>query len=380
MNYLLLTRDELDIGSITDLVSSDLCGSTSLYVGTTCRPPSLGGKQLISQEFGACESMAEKEMDNICGELRFRWSDIVNIVIYHRIGVVPIGEANVAIGISSSKESTCLEAVAAIIDELRKRVPIWRKEKYDGDVESRDNEQFNEMLCDVQDDNPLPSPSFVQISASETEMVRRIHSFIERKREEIDLNNIVDYINPAILKEVKSESNGDELTNSCARINGNIIKQENSKCHVKVRKIDNKMGPQVQHDYLCALDNLMETTGVNIKQEVDHEIARKTSATRNVLLERARNLEEHLNIQDNEKKNIHQRLKVLEDRLLFLESISPEYHHNVLNKPKEESKTISATETYNVEMGNSLRPKYRRRKVYGVADINQIIESECQRI
>ncbi|XP_059226202.1 molybdopterin synthase catalytic subunit-like [Stomoxys calcitrans] len=385
MNYLLLTRDALDIGSITELASSEVCGSTSLYVGMA--RGSLGGKNLLSLEFGASEAMAEKEMENICGELRFRWPNIVNIVIYHRIGLVPLGEAYVAIAIShtSQQSKASLDVVGITMDELKARVPIWRKEKYDTDdsftiCAEGQTDKFDENLCGIQDANPLPS-KFVQISANETEIVRRIQSFIERKRDEIDLSNIVDYIRPSSLEEMKQDINSENCqVDSCARINGTIIKQENSKCHLKIRKTDNKMGPQMQHDYLYALDNLMESSAIpQIKQENLHDWQCATD-TKQILLERARNIEEHLNIRDCGKKNIYQRLKLIEDRLLYLESISPEYRHVLFAKPIESKDSTIASETYSAGLKHSPNVKRGPCKVYDIAEIDQIIEAESQRI
>lgn len=77
-----------------------------------------------------------KQMAGICEELRCRWPDIVNIAIYHRLGFVPVREASVVIAVSSPHRKTSLDAVASAIEELKKRVPIWKKEKYDGDESS----------------------------------------------------------------------------------------------------------------------------------------------------------------------------------------------------------------------------------------------------
>lgn len=72
-------------------------------------------------------------MTVICEELRSRWPDIVNIAIYHRLGLVPVREASVVIAISSPHRISSIDAVAAAIEELKKRVPIWKKELYEGD-------------------------------------------------------------------------------------------------------------------------------------------------------------------------------------------------------------------------------------------------------
>lgn len=74
--------------------------------------------------------MAKKEMTSICDEIRKKWSDVENIAIYHRLGLVPVKEASVVIAISSPHRKTSLESVSFAIDELKTRVPIWKKEKY----------------------------------------------------------------------------------------------------------------------------------------------------------------------------------------------------------------------------------------------------------
>lgn len=78
--------------------------------------------------------MALKALTLICDELRAKWDDIMYIAIYHRLGVVPVKEASVIIGISSPHRQTSLEAVQMAIEKLKTNVPIWKKEKY-GDAE-----------------------------------------------------------------------------------------------------------------------------------------------------------------------------------------------------------------------------------------------------
>eukprot|EP01126_Amoeba_proteus_P035880 TRINITY_DN362_c0_g1_i6.p1 TRINITY_DN362_c0_g1~~TRINITY_DN362_c0_g1_i6.p1 ORF type:complete len:110 (-),score=15.90 TRINITY_DN362_c0_g1_i6:174-503(-) len=78
--------------------------------------------------------MAESELSKICVAVRKKW-DVIHIAIYHKTGLVPIGEASVIIAISSQHREEGLEAVHWSIDELKATVPIWKKEFYtDGSV------------------------------------------------------------------------------------------------------------------------------------------------------------------------------------------------------------------------------------------------------
>lgn len=84
----------------------------------------------MSLEYEAYDSMALKELGQICEQMRTNWTDIKHIAIHHRLGLVPVKEASVIIGVSSPHRQTSLEAVQYAIDALKESVPIWKKEKY----------------------------------------------------------------------------------------------------------------------------------------------------------------------------------------------------------------------------------------------------------
>ncbi|XP_046804496.1 molybdopterin synthase catalytic subunit isoform X2 [Lucilia cuprina] len=354
MNHLILSRDILNVGEISNTVSAESCGAISLFVGTT--RDSFEGKRVRSLEYEAYEPMAIKQIELICEELRRQWPDIVNIAICHRLGLVEVREASVIIAISSPHRKTSLDAVDFAIDELKKRVPIWKKEIYEENESAwKENKEyqfgssdklniFDERMCGVEDSNPLPS-QLVQISAGENEIKRRIQCFVEKKRNEIDLCNIMDFTDVKQQNHVNSlQESGLEQTNyengnnlmTCARVNSTVVKQEYSKCHLKVKRVENNTGPQLRPDYLNALDKLMVPIARN-KLKLQMQCTPDRSVKEEYIMlkyptivERLENIEEHINVPQSEIKNIYQRIKAIEDRILYLESISPEYRHFLL--------------------------------------------------
>ncbi|XP_058465073.1 molybdopterin synthase catalytic subunit 2 isoform X2 [Malaya genurostris] len=135
MNYLKLTFDKLEVGEVNDLVAHESCGAISLFVGTT--RDNFDGKT-----YEAYEAMALKTMSQICDLMRIKWPDIKHIGIYHRLGTVPVKEASVVIGVSSPHRVSSLEAVHFAIDELKKSVPVWKKEQYvEGCSEWKENKE-----------------------------------------------------------------------------------------------------------------------------------------------------------------------------------------------------------------------------------------------
>lgn len=91
--------------------------------------------QVLSLKYEAYDKMADKMLNKICDNIREKWPDVKHIALYHRLGLVPIKESSVVIAISSPHRQDSLEAVQFAIDELKRTVPIWKKEVYGGDFE-----------------------------------------------------------------------------------------------------------------------------------------------------------------------------------------------------------------------------------------------------
>jgi len=75
--------------------------------------------------------MAEAVMAEIADGLRARY-DLVAVAIHHRVGRVAIGETSVVIAVSAAHRADALAACRDAIDELKERVPLWKKEVYEG--------------------------------------------------------------------------------------------------------------------------------------------------------------------------------------------------------------------------------------------------------
>jgi molybdopterin synthase catalytic subunit len=78
--------------------------------------------------------MAESVMAAIADELRARY-EVCGIAIHHRTGRVEIGESSVVIAVSAPHRQDALAACKDAIDSLKERVPLWKKEVYEGGEE-----------------------------------------------------------------------------------------------------------------------------------------------------------------------------------------------------------------------------------------------------
>jgi len=128
----LLSDEPLSLDRVVDEVRSEEAGAIATFTGTT-RVHSRG-RTVTHLDYEAYEGMAEKAMAEIAEALRARY-ELCGIAIHHRIGRVGIGETSVVIAVSAPHRADALAACREAIDELKERVPLWKKEVYSGGEE-----------------------------------------------------------------------------------------------------------------------------------------------------------------------------------------------------------------------------------------------------
>jgi molybdopterin synthase catalytic subunit len=114
---------------LSDFVADPAAGAMATFVGMTRNTND--GRHVVRLEYECYPGMAEKEMMKIAEEALSRWP-IVKVAMIHRIGRVDIGEASVAIAVSSGHRHVAFEACHYAINQLKEIVPIWKKELYEG--------------------------------------------------------------------------------------------------------------------------------------------------------------------------------------------------------------------------------------------------------
>lgn len=115
-----------------DSVVSDSTGGIVTFVGTVRNQTK--GKTVLRLEFEAYAPMAIKEMQKIAEEAAQKWP-VLKIAIYHRVGILEVGEIPVVIAVACAHRRAAFEACQFAIDTLKETVPIWKKEFFeDGEV------------------------------------------------------------------------------------------------------------------------------------------------------------------------------------------------------------------------------------------------------
>jgi MoaE-MoaD fusion protein len=127
-----LTHGPVNLTAIVIEVVDERAGAIATFLGTV-RAQSRG-RDVIALEYEAYEEMAEDVMAEIAGELQRRY-DLCKVAISHRLGRVEVGETSVAIAVSAPHRQDALAACADAIEALKSRVPLWKKELYEGGEE-----------------------------------------------------------------------------------------------------------------------------------------------------------------------------------------------------------------------------------------------------
>ncbi len=122
-----ITEQTIDTMSVLDAVASNSAGAALLFVGTTREFTE--GRKTASLDYQCYGQMAKKELAKLVEEAEQQWT-LTGCAIVHRVGHVGLGEASVAIAVSSPHRVAAFEAGQWLIDTLKKRVPIWKKENW----------------------------------------------------------------------------------------------------------------------------------------------------------------------------------------------------------------------------------------------------------
>jgi molybdopterin synthase catalytic subunit len=127
-----LTTEPIDVGAVARRVVLPECGATVTLDGYAREWTR--GRQTLYLIYEAYEPMARREMERLGRDAHQRF-EIAHIGIVHRLGRLEIGETSVVIAVSAPHRRAAFEACEWAIRDLKRSVPIWKKEVFeDGEV------------------------------------------------------------------------------------------------------------------------------------------------------------------------------------------------------------------------------------------------------
>jgi len=117
-----LTRDPLDVTDLLAQVQGAERGGTCVFLGTV-----RNDGDVTAIDYSAYEAMAFEEIERVLAEAHERWPGS-RVMLRHRLGVIPVGEASIAIAAAAPHRDEAFAACRYVIEEVKKRLPIWKKE------------------------------------------------------------------------------------------------------------------------------------------------------------------------------------------------------------------------------------------------------------
>jgi len=117
----------IDPATIIAEVGSAAFGATSVFLGTV--RDTNDGRRVSAIDYSAYTTMAESEMAQILAEAEERFG-VTSIVVEHRVGALALGDTSVAIAAAHAHRAPAIECTRFVIEEIKKRVPIWKLEHY----------------------------------------------------------------------------------------------------------------------------------------------------------------------------------------------------------------------------------------------------------
>ena len=122
-----IVQHPIEPASLLAEVGRSANGAAILFVGTVRDVND--GRAVTGIQYAAYEAMAARELESIAREAGERWQT-PDIVVEHRVGTLELGEVSVAIVCAHPRRAPAFDVARWIIEELKRRVPIWKLEHY----------------------------------------------------------------------------------------------------------------------------------------------------------------------------------------------------------------------------------------------------------
>ena len=122
-----IVTDPIDVDAIVDEVRAPGNGAIATFLGTVRNRSE--SRTVASLEYSAYAGMANREMEAIVREAS-ALSPGVQIVAVHRVGNLDVGDTCVMIAAAHAHRGPAFDACRYVIEEIKKRVPIWKRERY----------------------------------------------------------------------------------------------------------------------------------------------------------------------------------------------------------------------------------------------------------
>ena len=138
-HYASITRDTINTEQVVDSLKRGEDGTALAFEGIVRNQTR--GRKTLYLDYEAYEPMALQEMEALASEALSKFQ-VRDVAIVHRLGRLQIGETSVLIAVASAHRAAAFDACRWLIDTLKRRVPIWKKEYFEDGAAWADGDAF----------------------------------------------------------------------------------------------------------------------------------------------------------------------------------------------------------------------------------------------
>lgn len=141
-----ITNAVIDPAALVDEIRADGVGGIATFFGTV--RDAANGREVVALEYSSYEAMATRELESVVAEAAALGG--ASVIAVHRIGSLRVGDICVGIAAAHAHRAAAFDACRYVIEEIKKRVPIWKREQFaDGEREWVNCEPSRDALSDA---------------------------------------------------------------------------------------------------------------------------------------------------------------------------------------------------------------------------------------
>lgn len=124
-----ITFDPIEPAGVLARVGGPEDGASVLFLGVVRNRNE--GRSVSGMEYEAYQAMARRQLAAIVSEAASR-AGVLRVAAVHRLGELSVGQVSVAVAASSPHRAEAFDAARCVIEEIKKRLPVWKREHYVG--------------------------------------------------------------------------------------------------------------------------------------------------------------------------------------------------------------------------------------------------------
>ena len=127
-----VSKEKIDLAKAQKFIASSKCGASIYFVGTV--RDQNDNKKVTGITYDSHDALVIKSLEEIYkeAETKFKFTNIA-VFIEHIKGHAALGDASIIIAVACKHRAQAYEFSRYIIEEIKKRTPIWKKEHYEGE-------------------------------------------------------------------------------------------------------------------------------------------------------------------------------------------------------------------------------------------------------